>query len=121
MVDKYKGMKKAPHWMDCNCECHGFYGHNEANSCPHCKPKEHPDYVVENPEPLSQCCKAKLTVDTGDEGTSCYTCLKCGRASDPEPIKQDDYDEEGWALEFDKKFESALSLYSSTRAIDIKE
>jgi hypothetical protein len=31
---------------------------------------------------VSQCCSAKLTVSTADEGTSCYICSKCGKQMD---------------------------------------
>jgi len=37
--------KAAPHWMDCNCECHGFGDVND--SCPHCKPDKYPTYTTE--------------------------------------------------------------------------
>lgn len=38
--------KEAPHWMDCNCECHGFNEDGEDENCPHCMPELYPDYVV---------------------------------------------------------------------------
>lgn len=38
--------KQAPHWMDCNCVCHGFGAENEANSCPHCQPEKYPNYTT---------------------------------------------------------------------------
>lgn len=37
--------KQAPHWMDCNCTCHGFHD-NTGLGCPHCMPKKYPDYEV---------------------------------------------------------------------------
>lgn len=43
--------KKAPHWMNCECKCHGDWGEgyeDSANSCPHCQPEKYPDYEVEN-------------------------------------------------------------------------
>ena len=30
----------------------------------------------------SNCCKALVIVDSGDEGTSCWICTKCGEACD---------------------------------------
>jgi hypothetical protein len=41
--------KKAPHWMDCNCKCHGDWGGDPDEigvACPHCKPELFPNYVV---------------------------------------------------------------------------
>jgi hypothetical protein len=31
---------------------------------------------------LSNCCKAQVTVDSADEGTSCYVCIKCNKPCD---------------------------------------
>ena len=31
----------------------------------------------------SNCCKASLSVETVEEGTSCYVCDECGNACDP--------------------------------------
>jgi hypothetical protein len=39
-----KEKKKAPNWMDCNCECHGFGDENI--SCPHCDPDLYPNYEI---------------------------------------------------------------------------
>ncbi len=41
-----KTKKKAPNWMDCNCECHHWFAEDEAKTCPHCRPDLYPDYEV---------------------------------------------------------------------------
>lgn len=46
MMTQSTKKKKAPHWMDCNCQCHGFMAEDEAPACPHCKPKLFPDYEI---------------------------------------------------------------------------
>lgn len=35
----------------------------------------------------SKCCNWKMIVDSGDEGTSFYRCVKCGEACDPKVEK----------------------------------
>lgn len=42
-------------------------------------------YKNYNEQALSVCCKAPLMTSTGSEGTSCYICRKCNKASDPFP------------------------------------
>lgn len=31
---------------------------------------------------VSNCCGASISVETADEGTSCYVCADCGKACD---------------------------------------
>ena len=42
---KKEEKKQAPHWMDCNCVCHGFHD-NTGLSCPHCHPEKYPNYKI---------------------------------------------------------------------------
>ncbi len=42
---RMKENKVAPNWMDCNCQCHGFYD-NTALDCPHCRPDRYKDWTV---------------------------------------------------------------------------
>lgn len=62
---------------------------------------------------LSKCCKAKASVDTADEGTSCYMCEKCNKPCDLDNWKNEDA-QEGEIVE--KKEESLdLKPYNPTK------
>lgn len=41
-------LKKAPHWTECNCICHGFHD-STGVTCPHCHPEDHPGYRRDTP------------------------------------------------------------------------
>lgn len=64
------------------------------------------------PTPLSQCCKAPLTVAYGDEGTSYYVCMKCSKPDDPiftengviQNLNPSPSTPQDWREEFDEKF-----------------
>lgn len=64
----------TPHWMDCNCVCHGFHD-NDALTCPHC----HPEMGAgEDEHMLPNCilCDTPLySPGQGINGNLCGTCV----------------------------------------------